>query len=375
MTTTATKPRVLVLFGGQSPEHAVSCVTAAGVLQALDAENYEAVPVGITRDGQWTDPVIDPRTYTFADDTFPEVLPRDESLQLVRQDGVGVLMALDSHGSGRNLGAVDVVLPLLHGPFGEDGTLQGMLELHGLPYVGAGVLASAAGMDKQFMKIAFEAAGLRVGPYRTIMARQWEKDPAPCRREIQSLTVPLFVKPARGGSSVGITRVDDWSQFDEAVRTAREYDPKVIVEEGIDGREIECAVIDGLGGERARASYCGEIVVSGESSAHQFYDFAAKYTDGAAAELSCPADLPEHAAAAIREQAVLGFEALGVEGLCRSDFFYCESGEIFINEVNTMPGFTPVSMYPQMWNATGLPYSALIDELLQLALERPTGLR
>lgn len=375
MTTPATKPRVLVLFGGQSPEHSVSCVTAAGVLQALDTEKYEPVPVGITRDGQWTEPVIDPRTHAFGHDKLPEVLPSDESLQMVRQDGSVVLMALDGHGNGRNLGAVDVVFPLLHGPFGEDGTLQGMLELLGLPYVGAGVLASAAGMDKQFMKIAFEAAGLSVGPYRTIMAKQWEEDPASCRAEAQDLALPLFVKPARGGSSVGITRVDDWSQFDEAVRTAQEYDPKVIVEEGIDGREIECAVIGGLGRERARASYCGEIVVSGDSTAHQFYDFTAKYTDGSATELSCPADLPEYAAAAIREKAVLAFEALGAEGLCRSDFFYRESGEIFINEVNTMPGFTPVSMYPQMWNATGLPYTALIDELLRLALERPTGLR
>lgn len=375
MTAANHKPRVLVLYGGQSPEHAVSCVTASGVLRSLDTERYDTIPVGITKEGRWTLPAEDPRGFSFVQGALPEVLPGEESFQLVRRDSGAELLALDGSGSGRSLGPIDVVFPLLHGPFGEDGTLQGFLELVGVPYVGAGVLASAMGMDKHYMKVAFEAAGLTVGPYETITPSQWDEDPQASIDRLRALELPLFVKPARGGSSVGITRVDSWAQLEPALAVAREYDPKVIIEQGIEGREIECAVLGGRKGMPARASLCGEIVVKADDASHQFYDFTAKYTDGSATELSCPADLPEEAASEIRRQAVLAFEALGAEGLSRSDFFYSSDGEIIINEVNTMPGFTPVSMYPQMWGATGLEYSELIDELLQLALERPTGLR
>lgn len=291
-------------------------------------------------------------------------LKRQSELLLVKPDGLP-----------QSLGQIDVVFPLLHGPFGEDGTIQGLLELQGLPYVGAGVLASAMGMDKQYMKMAFAAAGLAVGPYRVITGPQWENDSKRCLASIHELQLPVFVKPARGGSSVGITRVDDWEHLEEAIVEARQHDPKIVVEEGISGREVECGVLGGRANSPARASLCGEIVVRGGSSTHQFYDFASKYTDAGSSDLSCPADLPDAVSTEIRVQAVTAFEALGAEGNSRADFFYTPVGEIVINEVNTMPGFTPISMYPRMWESTGIPYQDLITELLQLALERPTGLR
>lgn len=374
------RPRVLVLFGGQSSEHAVSCVTAAGVLNAIDAERFDVVPVGITAAGQWVRPAQDPRTFSFAGEGLPRVEPAEATVQLFSgaagsTERSAQLLEIGADGSASSLGEVDVVLPLLHGPFGEDGTLQGKLELAGLPYVGAGVLASAMGMDKHFMKVAFEAAGLKVGPYETITARQWADDPAAAVERVRGLQLPVFVKPARAGSSVGITRIQDWSQLEQAIAEAQKHDPKVVVEQGLAGREIECGVLGGRGNARARASMCGEIVVHDGSQSHQFYDFTAKYTDASAADLSCPADLPEEISQEIRRQAVIAFEALDAEGISRADFFYTEDGEVVINEVNTMPGFTPISMYPQMWKATGIDYPELISELITLALERPSGLR
>lgn len=374
------KPRVLVLFGGQSSEHAVSCVTAAGVLNAIDDDRFEVVPVGITAAGQWVRPSQDPKAYSFSDGELPRVEAAGATVQLFSGAAGSTqrsaeLLEIGADGAVSSLGEVDVVLPLLHGPFGEDGMVQGLLELAGLPYVGAGVLASAVGMDKHFMKIAFEAAGLKVGPYVTITARQWAEDPAGAVERVKGLRLPVFVKPARAGSSVGITRVQEWSQLEEAIAEAQKHDPKVVVEQGLAGREIECGVLGGRGTSRARASLCGEIVVHDGSQAHQFYDFTAKYTDASAADLSCPADLPEEVGEEIRRQAVIAFEALDAEGISRADFFYTEDGEVVINEVNTMPGFTPISMYPQMWKATGIGYRELITELLELALERPAGLR
>lgn len=374
------KPRVLVLYGGQSSEHAVSCVTAAGVLNAVDTTRFEVVEVGITAAGQWTRPAVDPRTHAFGQDELPRVLPTESSVQLLPgADGSSgrsaELVETAPDLSVSSLGRVDVVLPLLHGPFGEDGTLQGLLELAGLPYVGAGVLTSAVAMDKHFMKLAFAAAGLKVGRWETVTARQWAQDPQEALQRIAQLRPPLFVKPARGGSSTGITRVDDVEQLDQALETARKFDPKVVVEEGIEGREIECGVLGSRTGAQARTSLLGEVVVHKGRQAHSFYDFEAKYTDGAAADLSCPAELPAEAGEEIRRQAVVAFDAIDGEGICRADFFYTGAGEIFINEVNTMPGFTPISMYPQMWKATGLGYTELITELIELALQRPTGLR
>ena len=374
------RPRVLVLYGGQSSEHSVSCVTAAGVLNAVDEQQFDVVPIGITTAGQWTRPCVDPRTHSFTGGELPRVLPTENTVTLhTGSSGSGErsceLLEVGPDGEGVSRRHVDVVLPLLHGPFGEDGTLQGMLESMGVPYVGAGVLASAVGMDKHFMKIAFAAAGLAVGPYETLTSRQWRLSAQSCLDRVRRLELPVFVKPARAGSSMGITRVDSWEQLDEAVAAAHKHDPKVVVEQGISGREIECGVLDGHQGRPPRASQVGEIVVHDGGESHQFYDFTAKYTDAAAADLSCPADLPEAAAQEIRRQAVIAFEAVDAEGISRVDFFFSDDGGVIVNEINTMPGFTPISMYPQMWKATGIDYPELISELVQLALQRPVGLR
>lgn len=378
--TASAKPRVVVLFGGQSSEHSVSCVTAAGVLKAIDTDRFDVVEVGVTRSGQWVRPAQDPRSFSFAGGQLPEVEASGSSLQLFTGAAGSAargaeLLEINGDGSAASVGYVDVVLPLLHGPFGEDGTLQGMLELVGVPYVGAGLLASAVGMDKHFMKLAFEAAGLRVGPWESVTARQWAADPEAVLARVQRLELPVFVKPARAGSSVGITRVDQWGQLEAALAVAREHDPKVVVEQGIDGREIECGVLDSPGQAPARASLLGEIVVDHSGDAGAFYSFEAKYQDEQAADLRCPADLPADVAEEIRRQAVIAFDAVDGEGLCRADFFYTAGGEILINEVNTMPGFTPISMYPQVWQASGISFSDLISELIDLALQRRTGLR
>ena len=368
-----TRPRVAVLFGGRSSEHSVSCVTAAGVLQAIDTQKYDVVPIGIGKNGQWSLVSADPTQWSLRSATLPEVPASDETVVLSTQEGSRELVA-HAHGSlPRSLGPVDVVLPLLHGPFGEDGTLQGLLEMADVRYVGAGVLASAVGMDKHYMKVVFESAGLQVGPYEVITDRQWQRDPQACLDRAGALAFPLFVKPARAGSSMGITRVTEPAALAAAIEAARLYDPKVVVEAGITGREIEVAVLQGRGTEDPRTSEPGEIAVL--EGGHEWYDFEAKYVDGAAADLSCPADLPADISAEVRRLAGVAFEAVGGEGLSRVDFFYTPGGGLIINEINTMPGFTPISMYPQMWAKSGLPYTELIDELITLALQRPTGLR
>ncbi len=370
------KPRVLVLFGGRSSEHAVSCVTAAGVLEAIDRTRYDVVPVGITRSGQWSLVSADPSAWSLRSDVLPEVTATEHAVVMgsAVDGGTGQELLIAAPGSvPQSLGGVDVVLPLLHGPFGEDGTLQGMLEMADMRYVGAGVLASAVGMDKHYMKVVFEAAGLDVGPYHVVTDRQWRTDADAAVRRAAALGFPLFVKPARAGSSMGITRVDDVDGIRAAIEAARVFDPKVIVEAGIDGREIEVAVLQGRGLDAPRTSLPGEIAM--QPGDHAWYDFEAKYVDGAAAELTCPADLPADVIDRVRLLAADAFDAIGGEGLSRVDFFYTADGRLVINEINTMPGFTPISMYPQMWAKSGLGYTELIDELIGLALERGTGLR
>ncbi|MHA7276299.1 D-alanine--D-alanine ligase family protein [Arthrobacter sp. Hz1] len=369
---------MLVLFGGRSSEHAVSCITAAGVLEAIDREKYEVIPVGIAKNGQWVEVSGDPSQWSLRSATLPEVTASDESLVLAAAASgadfaATELMVTAAAQMPRSLGGVDVVVPLLHGPFGEDGTLQGLLEMADIRYVGAGVLASAVGMDKHYMKVVFAAAGLTVGPYEVITDRQWATDPDRCLERAAALGFPSFVKPARAGSSMGITRVSSASDLAAAVETAREFDPKVLVEAGIIGREIEVAVLQGRGTNEPRTSLPGEIAV--QPGEHDWYDFEAKYVDGAAAELSCPADLPPAASEKVRTLAAAAFDAVGAEGLSRVDFFYTPAGDLIINEINTMPGFTPISMYPQMWAKSGLTYTELIDELISLALSRKTGLR
>lgn len=365
------RPRVLLLFGGRSSEHPISCVTAAGVLHAADRQRWDVVPVGVARSGLWSHDELDVASFRLDGDVLPEVPEPVAPVSLrALPDGTVELTAAD----GSSLGPVDVVFPLLHGPWGEDGTLQGMFESLGLPYVGCGVLASAVGMDKHFMKVAFQAAGLEVGPWETITARDWARDPEAALARAGALSYPLFVKPARAGSSFGITRVTEPAGLRAAVEEARRFDPKVVVEAGIVGREIECAVLDGHGSAAPRASLPGEIVVAHDEGETQFYDFESKYQDTGTTQLSCPAELPEEEIERLRALAIRAFEAVDGSGLGRCDFFFTPDGRWVVNEINTMPGFTPISMYPAMWERTGLSYDDLISELLDLALERGVGL-
>jgi D-alanine-D-alanine ligase len=371
-TTSSRRIRLAVVFGGRSTEHAVSCVSAGSVLAAVDRSRYDVVPIGISHEGRWVLAPDEPEKLAITGDRLPEVEASGASVVL---SGDPTHRGLAVHEPGavpRELGEVDVVLPLLHGPYGEDGTLQGLLELAGVPYVGSGVFASAAAMDKGHMKALLQAAGLPVGPYAVVTPRQWEHDRAAVRETVAALGFPVFVKPARAGSSVGISKVHGPDALDEAIELARSHDPRVVVEAALDGREIECGVLEGLDGGPAEASLPAEVVVGGD---HEFYDFAAKYLPDEGTELVVPAELPDDVVAEVRDQAVRAFDALGCEGLARVDFFVADGGRVVVNEVNTMPGFTPVSMFPLMWKATGLDYPALVDRLVQTALSRPTGLR
>ena len=367
------RPRVMVLFGGRSGEHAISCATAGGVLRALDRERYDVLAVGITPHGRWVLADDDPDRWSIVDGRLPQVEDTATHVLLPQASTDRSVRVLDENHLARTVGEVDVVFPLLHGPFGEDGTLQGMLELADVRYVGDGVLASAVGMDKHMMKLVFAGQGLPVGPFVVLLPGAYERDPQGQTARIEALGLPVFVKPARAGSSLGISRVDDLTDLPAAIAHAQQHDPKVVVEAGIVGREIECGVLGGRHGRRARASLPGEIVV--DHGKHAFYDFEAKYLDEAAVRLSCPAELPDEVTRRVQEIAVQAFEALGCEGLARVDVFVTPEDEVVVNEINTMPGFTPFSMYPRMWEASGLTYPELVDELVQLALERPTGLR
>ncbi|GAB3259320.1 D-alanine--D-alanine ligase family protein [Alteromonas gracilis] len=369
------RPRVAVVFGGRSEEHGVSCITAGSVLAAIDRETYDVVPVGIARDGRW-------------------VLERDEAERL-RLDGAGALPQVDPEGPAvallqreqsteltvtapgevpQVLGDVDVVMPLLHGPFGEDGTIQGLLEMAGVRYVGSGVLASAVGMDKHHMKVAFAGAGLPTLPYAFISPRQWRSDRPACEEAVAALGMPVFVKPCRAGSSFGISKVTRVEDLAAAVEEAQRHDPRVIVEAfaGPDAREIECGVLEGEGDSAPEASVVAELIVGGD---HEFYDFEAKYLPDQGTSVALPADVPQEVAEQMQDLAVRAFEALGCEGLARVDFFLLHDGRVVINEINTMPGFTPTSMFPQVWAESGVDYPALVDRLLRLALARDVGLR
>ncbi|CAM5603879.1 D-alanine--D-alanine ligase family protein [Streptomyces hirsutus] len=370
------KPRVAVVFGGRSSEHGISVVTAGAVLKAIDRTKYDVLPIGITRDGRWALTADEPDRMAITDRRQPSVdqltdaaegtvvLPLDPANREVVYTEPGAVP--------KALGEVDVVFPVLHGPYGEDGTLQGLLELSGVPYVGSGVLASAVGQDKEYMKRVFTSFGLKVGPYVVIRPREWENDEPAARKKIIDFAGehgwPLFVKPARAGSSIGITKVDGLSGLDEAIAEAQRHDPKILVEATLRGREIECGVLEFEDGPRA--SVPAEIP---PPDAHAYYDFEAKYIDSTPGLV--PAPMTGEETAEVRRLAVEAFEAAGCEGLVRADFFLTEDGEFVINEINTMPGFTPISMYPKMWQATGIEYPELVDLLVQAALRRRTGLR
>ncbi|MFE4666522.1 D-alanine--D-alanine ligase family protein [Streptomyces sp. NPDC056716] len=370
------KPRVAVVFGGRSSEHGISVVTAGAVLRAIDRTKYEVLPIGITQDGRWALTADEPERMAISARRTPSVDDLAESGEgdvMLSVDPSNREVVYAEPGSvPKALGEVDVVFPVLHGPYGEDGTLQGLLELSGVPYVGSGVLASAVGQDKEYMKRVFTSFGLKVGPYLVIRPREWEREESAARERIVGFAAehgwPLFVKPARAGSSIGITKVDDLSGLDEALAEARRHDPKILVEAALRGREIECGVLEFEDGPRA--SVPAEIPPPQE---HAYYDFEAKYIDSTPGIV--PAPLTGEETAEVQRLAVAAFEAVSCEGLVRADFFLTESGEFVINEINTMPGFTPISMYPLMWEKSGVSYPELVDRLIQAALSRATGLR
>jgi len=363
---------VAIVFGGRSSEHAVSCSTAAGVLRAIDRESYDVIPIGIDREGRWVTVADDPGPLELAPGHVPEVDGSASTVVVPLGTTERSLSVLEPGQPPTALGDVDVVFPLLHGPFGEDGTIQGFLELSDIRYVGSGVLASAVGMDKHYMKVVFAGHGLPVAPYAVVTDHDWTAGRTAALASVGRLGFPVFVKPARAGSSMGITKVLAADGLEAAIETARSHDPKVIVEAAVVGREIECAVLQGHGTDAPRTAPVGEVRVRAN---HTFYDFDAKYLAEADVELTCPADVRDEVAKEVQRLAVAAFQALGCEGLARVDCFYTDEGAVLVNEINTMPGFTPQSMYPRMWAAGGLSYPRLIDELVSLALERRTGLR
>jgi D-alanine-D-alanine ligase len=354
---------VVLLFGGRSSEHTISCATAGGVLAAIDRDKYTVIPVGITRDGAFVLEDDDAGKFTLNPSSMPEVIDNGSRIQWPDSVSSREIFVVDVAGERRSLGDIDVVFPILHGPFGEDGTVQGMLELTGLPYVGDGVLASALGMDKHYAKIVFAAAGIPVAPGVTVTARDWTTRPEAAAAQAAELGWPVFVKPARAGSSVGVTRVASPDQLGEAMRIGLAEDSKVLIEAAVVGREIECGVLGGRDGAAPRVSLPGEIVVSGTG----FYDFDAKYLDAPGVDLVCPTTLTDDELATLQDLAARAFEAIGGSGLARADFFLTETGFV-LNEVNTMPGFTPISMFPKCWLASGLSYRELIDELIVLGI-------
>ena len=390
------KIRVAVVFGGRGPEHSVSCMGGGNMLRSIDRDKYEVVPVGITRDGNWMLAADEPARLLAADGQLP-------SVEAVAEPGAQVVpwgsqapgrapaasgssgQALVASVPGRIphlLSEVDVVLPVLHGPFGEDGTIQGLLEMAGVPYVGSGVLASAVSLDKEYMKIIFQARGLPVGPHVVVRERDWPAEEAdggtladPERKRvfdaIAELGWPLFVKPARGGSSIGTSKASDLTQLHESIRHARTYDPKVIVEAAIDGREVECSVLEGEHGAPPDTSLPGELLIDG---GEEFFDFEAKYLDQSNG-MAIPARIPAEHQQEIRRMAALAFEAVSGEGLSRVDFFYTPDGQILINEINTIPGLSPTSYFQKMWEASGMPLREIIDRVLRTALNKRPGLR
>ncbi|HWH27275.1 MAG TPA: D-alanine--D-alanine ligase family protein [Pseudolysinimonas sp.] len=355
--------RVVLVFGGRSSEHSISCATAGGVLGAIDRDRYEVILLGITPDGALTLRHPDEVAAFALGETLPILDDNGTRVHLPESTLTQEFTVTEADGTIRSLGDVDIAFPIVHGPFGEDGTLQGAFELIGLPYVGNGVLASALGMDKHFTKTVLQSAGVQVAPWVRVGRGEIARDPELWQRRIRNLGLPAFVKPARAGSSVGVSKVGDWSELEAALEVAFAEDSTVLIEAAVVGREVECAVLEGRDGGPTRTSVAGEIVVTGRD----FYDFEAKYHGAPGVELVCPAELRDQELAELQRTAAHAFEAIGGRGLARVDFFFTGS-EFVVNEINTMPGFTPISMFPACWQASGLAYGELIDELIQLGL-------
>lgn len=366
------KLRVGVLFGGRSGEHEISLLSAASVLKAINPEKYEAVPIGITKEGRWLGPAQAEKLLhgeSLTAGSPDALLARDNAIIAPPAPAGGELTPFQRAAAAGNGGIrVDVIFPVLHGTFGEDGTIQGLLELADIPYVGAGVLGSAAGMDKDVMKRLFAASNLPIVKHVTVLRAEWEKAPRKVIREVEArLKYPVFVKPANLGSSVGISKARDRRELTPAIDIAASYDRKIVIEQGVGGkknkaRELECSV---LGNDDPQASVAGEIIPAAE-----FYDYNAKYADENS-RLVIPARITKKQMKGLQEMAVRAFQSVDCSGLARVDFLMDPaSKKIYLNEINTMPGFTAISMYPKLWAATGLEYPELIDRLIQLALER-----
>lgn len=367
---TANRPVVAVVFGGRSSEHAISCLSAGSVLAAIDRNVFEVVAVGIARDGRMYLQQGSPDLLAVNGNSLPEVNTTGQRVMLSTDPTTPGFIGPEGQEVPANCRRIDAVFSVLHGPYGEDGTLQGILEFAGIPCVGSGVFASAAAMDKAHMKAMFQSAGLLVGPYEVVTDRQWRNDPDACIERVSGLGFPVFVKPARAGSSIGITKVASAATLETAILAAREHDPKVIVEAALAGvREIECGVLAAADGTPA-ASVPAEIIVHG----HDFYDFEAKYLEDSA-ELCVPADLPSETVTEVQAAALAAFSAVDCEGFARCDFFLAPDGTLYFNEVNTLPGFTSISMFPRMWQASGMSYPELVERLIRDALRRGAGLR
>lgn len=348
--------RVAIICGGRSSEHEISCTSAGGVLSAIDRTLYDPVVIGITKSGKW---VLIPENH--------QLSIKDGVLPVVPEDGTPVSISPEGFAiAGKSLG-IDIVFPVLHGPYGEDGTIQGLLEIADIPFVGSGVLASAVAMDKSFAKPIFAAHGIKVAEGLVIRASDWKVNQLPLSAKVATLGYPVFVKPARGGSSRGTTKVNSADQLAAAVDEAHRFDPKAMVENAVIGREIECAVLEING--KPEASVVGQIEID---SKFEFYDFEAKYLDGATS-ITLPAPISESIASQIQQKAIEAFVALGCSGLARVDFFLTPHNEIVINELNTMPGFTATSVYPKMWAASGVAYTDVITHLFKSALTRNNG--
>jgi len=358
------KPVVVVLFGGRSSEHSISSATAGGVLRAIDRDRFDVIPVGITRAGAFVLEVDDPDRFQLDPHHLPEVVDNGTRVLWPEAGGTRTVQVRRADGTVDELGTVDVVLPILHGVHGEDGTVQGFFDTLEIPYAGGGVLDSALCMDKHFMKIVLQAAGIPVAPWVTV--REGEVDASPTvRTAIDALGLPLFVKPARAGSSVGVSKVSAIDELPEALAVAFAEDDKVLIESAIVGREIKVAILDGRGGTPPRASLPGEVVLT----TRDFYDFEGKYLGGDGVSIVCPAEVSLAELAQMQALGVRAFQAVGGRGLARVDFFLTADG-LVVNELNTMPGFTPISMFPKCWIASGLSYADLITELVELGLER-----
>lgn len=372
------KKRIVVMYGGKADEHSISCISAASALRALDTDKFEAIPVGITKDGKWIVNGEDPLGWSL-NEGLPTVEKTPGAKDVVLEVALGQdgFFAREDDGTLTPFGHVDAVFPVLHGPYGEDGTIQGLFEMMGVPYVGCGVLASAACMDKHYTKVLLAAAGIPVAPGITLDARSFDKasefktdaDAIMAQVSEAGLQYPLFVKPSRAGSSFGVTKVEhegDAAELAAAVYEASRHDWRILVEQGIDAREIECAVLCPKAGEAPQASWPGEIVLDKRAEGDdQFYDFDSKYMDAAASHVEVPANLPEETLNLVRETAKKAFVAVDGAGLSRVDTFVTKDGKVMVNEINTMPGFTSISMYPKAWEATGVRYTDLITMLIE----------